>query len=94
MTNLNEAVSLRNPATSKRAKVRDGLALTQGRMRLHVTPRPAGKFAVRREGGLRASSVEGSLPEAMTVARRRAGKGGRIYVHRSDGTVKTVETVA
>ena len=56
----------------------------------HVVPREGERWAVRRSGDSRASSIHSTQREAIQVARKKAREEGTdLYIHHRDGQIKS-----
>lgn len=56
----------------------------------HVVPYSGGKWAVRKEGANRVTSVHGTQKQATDTASKIASnQGAGVVVHRKDGTIRT-----
>lgn len=64
------------------------------RTKEHVTPRPAGNWAVKKEGAKRADSVHEQKVDAVERAKELAKNAplGQVIIHKKDGTIQTEYT--
>jgi hypothetical protein len=58
----------------------------------HVAPNPRGGWSVRKTGATRATRVFSTESEALNYAREKAQEErGDLFVHRNDGTVRSMD---
>ncbi len=65
------------------------------RNRIHITQRPDGQWAEKREGAQRASGLHDTQfsAEASAKDRLRNGPGGEVVVHRPNGQIRDSDTI-
>ena len=64
------------------------------RTKEHVTPRPGGNWAVKKEGAERADSIHEQKVDAVERAKELAKNAplGQVIIHKKDGTIQTEYT--
>ena len=68
--------------------------MTGQNQNVHISPSGDGSWSVRKTGAVKSSTVVSTQKEAIQAARDLARPfGGEIYVHGSDGAIRSRDTV-